>query len=548
MPSGTLGVSLTGLYVAQAGIRTTQHNIANVNTVGYRRQEAVQTTQAPQYAGGGFLGTGAALETVRRAFDRFLDNEVLLNQGQLARHEVYATYATEVDRLLGDEDSGLGTGLDRFFAGVDEVVNDPASVVARQSLLSAGQGLAARFRAVDGRLRDMQQATDDEIRTLVDQINTYARQLTQINAAIARLESVGGDQANDLRDQRDLLVAEINKLVNVNVVEQSDGSFNLFIGSGQTLVLGETAFQMVTVADPSDGEHILPAIRLSPANNLVLNGDLFSGGRLDGLLDLREQVIQPALDDVNQLAVSLASAINTVHRAGFDQAGNTGVNFFTDPVTAAAGNTGTGVLGLTHLGVHQAVFSQYTLTNNGANYTLTRAADGATRTGTLAQVVDLDADGSNDVGFTIGVSGAPAAGDSWTLDLRDYARRMTVVPTAGSGIAAASAANQPGNNVQALAMAALGTTPMMNNGTDHLNGFFSGVVGRTAVLASDADLSVTSYTALVEQSQIAQQSVSGVNLDEEAANLIRYQQAYQAAARAIQIASSLFDEILAAVR
>jgi flagellar hook-associated protein 1 FlgK len=548
MASGTLGISLTGLYAAQAGIRTTEHNIANVNTTGYRRQAVEQAANLPQYTGGTFLGRGVEMTTVRQAYDRFLDNEVLLNQGQLARHEVYATYAGQVDRLLSDEGSGIATGMDRFFAAVDEVVNDPASVVARQGMLSAGQGLAARFNALDNHLRELQSAGDAEVRTLVDTINDFARQLTRLNAAVARLENATSSPANDLRDQRDQVVAQLNKLVNVSVVEQADGNFNLFIGSGQTLVLGETAFSLSAIADPGDPERTVAALNLGGGSQVVLDENLITGGRLGGLMNLRADILQPALDDLNQLAVSLAGAVNAVHRAGFDQAGNTGVNFFSDPLTAAAGNTGTGVPALTHLGVHQDIPSQYTLTNNGANYTLTRQSDGASRTGTLAQVVDLDSDGNNDVGFSIAVAGAPAAGDSWTLDLRNYARAMSVVPTSGAGIAAASAANQPGNNVQALALADLRGAALMNSGSEQFSGFQAAAVSRNAILASEADLSVTTYTALSEQAVAAQQNVSGVNLDEEAANLIRYQQAYQAAARAIQIASSLFDEILSIVR
>ena len=231
MTVAALGISLSGLYAAQAGIRTTEHNIANVNTDGYRRQSLVQSATAPMYSGGGYLGNGVTLDTVRSLYDRFLDSEVLLNQSQLARHEVVAGYASQVDSLLADEGSGLGTGLDKFFASLEELVNDPASAVARQSVLSAGQSLASRFNSTDTRLREVLRATDDEVRTLVDEINTYAQQLTRLNAAIARLEGVTSDTANDLRDQRDSAVAGLNKLVNVNVVEQGDGSFGASRGS-----------------------------------------------------------------------------------------------------------------------------------------------------------------------------------------------------------------------------------------------------------------------------------------------------------------------------
>jgi len=389
MAGGILGIALTGLNAAQAGIRTTEHNIANVNTAGYRRQEVNYAALQPMFSGAGYFGSGVGLEAVRSQYSQFLDNEVLLSETQQAKYETYSAAAGQVDKLLGDSSSGLSTAMDNFFSAVNELANDPTSNAARQVMLSAGENLAGRIRALDGKLRDYITAGNGEIAAVTTQANVYAGRIATLNNDIARAEAAnGGTPANDLRDQRQQLISELNKLVNVSLVQQPDGSTNVFVGSGQPLVVGNSAYTLSTTTDPNNTQLQVPTIDVG-GTTLTLDSDLITGGKLGGLLSLREEVILPAFDDLNRIAVAMGTEVNRVHRGGLDYNLAAGGAFFTDPIAGAAGNTGT--LRLTLGNDLQLVRSDYTLTYNGANYTLTRLSDGAvTGPGAVATVQDQE--------------------------------------------------------------------------------------------------------------------------------------------------------------
>jgi flagellar hook-associated protein 1 FlgK len=467
MATGILGISLSGLTAAQASIRTTQNNIANVNTEGYHRQETLQSNATPNLLGNAFYGNGVDVDGVSRSYDRFLENELMLSQTQLSRYDVYSGYAAQVDRLMGDPYTGLSSSFSSFFAAVNEVANDPTSVSARQTMLSAGNTLAGRVNSMDASLEGMQRSVDQQMKAIAGQVTTYAQQVAELSDQISALEGATGQVANDLRDRREQITSEINKLINVTSFTQDDGTYSLYIGSGQPLVVGNRANVLTTMDDPANPGRQIPALQIN-SGVTPLGSDLITGGQLGGLLSFREDVLNPAQTGLAELVWEFATAFNDIHDDGYDLLGVTGVDFFADPST----------------------------------YTADRVA---------------------------------------------YLGAMRVVITDASEIAAA-ATDAPGDNANALALAALQTAPqaIFNNAT--FQGEYNRQVSAVASQANAADANQKTYEILTRQAYDAQQSVSGVNLDEEAANLIRFQQAYQAAAKAMQIASSLFDEILAIAR
>ena len=540
MASGIFGIAVTGLNAAQAGITTTQHNIANVNTAGYRRQEVGYSANPAQYTGSAYFGAGVGIDTVRSLYSQFQDNEVLQSQAQLSRFEAYANQATQIDKMLGDAGTGLSSALDNYFAAVNEVANDPTSNAARQNLLSAGSNLAGRINLLDGKLRDMRASSNADIVAITGQVNTLSSQIASLNSSIARNEAVNGQPANDLRDKRDQLVANLNKLVNVSQLQQSDGTLNLYVGSGQPLVVGINAYTMTTVVDPTNSSLRQPALDLG-GSTITLSANLIPGGRLGGVLAQREQILLPAMDDLNRISMTLASSVNALHRSGLDYNLNAGTDFFTNPVVPQGATAGELNLTVTNDLLLDRVGYQIDATAGG--YDVTVLSTGVTTS--FANLAALNAGG---LGFTLAAgTPAPAVGESWVIG--DYARQMRMALTATSQIAAAGAtATGPGDNSNMLALAGLRGSALLNNGTVSFSQAYDQTISRTASLAADADLSRSAYTSLVEQATASQQQMSGVNLDEEAVNLIRFQQAYQASARAIQIASSLFDELIGIVR
>lgn len=546
MASGILGIGVTGLNAAQAGIRTTEHNISNVNTAGYRRQEIDFSALRPTYASNaGWIGNGVTMESVRQRYSQFLDNEVLLDQSRLSRYETYSAYANQVDTLLGTNDSSLMGPLNAFFDAASEVANDPVSGSARQVLLSAGKSLACRINLQEQSLRQLRDDSNLAVENLATRINNFAGKIATVNESIARIEAGSDQLANDLRDQRDHLVGELNKLVNTTTIRENDGGYNIFIGGGQALVLGNRSYALTAVSDPNDSDLKVPAVNFG-GSTLRLDTSLLTGGELGGLLAQREEVLSPAISNLNRIAIAIGAEVNRVHRAGLQlDAATAGGDFFSGVVD----QTGTAITNNSRIDLaftgNTLANDNYSVTFNGTNFDVV-SSSGVSIASTNAGVEVTDANGKK-LGFSISANLASlTTGDTWDLNFKNYARGMSMQLSSGDQIAAASAsaANPgPGDNSNALVLAALRVdSTALNNGT--LATAYNGLVGSVAAHASEAELSRGAYETLTQQARDAQQAVSGVNLDEEAVNLIRFQQAYQAAARAISVANTLFDEVL----
>ncbi|MCX7673797.1 MAG: flagellar hook-associated protein FlgK [Thiobacillaceae bacterium] len=552
MASGILGVGVTALNAAQAALRTTQHNIANANTPGYHRQWVEYAANPPNFSGAGFFGQGVSVTAVTRAYSRFLEDELMRSEAGLARHEVYARYATRIDRILGDAASGMHTAMQRFFASVQEVANAPTSHAAREVMLASGRGLASRFSQLATSLAAMQQAANDELSALASEANALVRQIADLNDRIAVYETTTGRQPNDLLDQRDQHTAELNKLVGVTVVRGADGRQDLYLGGALPLLIGNRPYALSATADPLDPRHRILALDTG-STVIALGREHLADSKAGGLLAVREDMLLPAQRELGHLAIALADHFNALHEGGYGLDTSTGNAFFSPANTllrqplAHEGNSGTAAVSVSLSAPgssSQLTASDYLLTfNGGTSYTLTRLSDGASFSVTHGTPATID-------GFNLLTSGTPAVGDRWLIRVgTEAAGKIEAVLTDARKIAAASSAvGLPGDNSNALAMAALQTSPVLENGTMSLANHYARLVTRMASLAREADHSVQAYSTLQRQALEAQQAFSGVNLDEEAANLMRFQQAYQAAARALQVANTLFEELLAITR
>jgi flagellar hook-associated protein 1 FlgK len=290
MATGLLAIALSGLNAAQAGITTAQHNISNINTAGFRRQEVGFKAQTLNHQGSNSFGvttgasSGVGVGSVRSLYSQFQDSQVLLSQAQLSRNETYATHASQLDNLLGDANSGLSTAMDAFFSAAQTVASDPTSNAARQSMLSSGRNFVSRINTLDTAFKSIQSDSNREVDAAVSQINSYTRQIADLNGSVAVAEASTGQSANDLRDQRDQLISELNKLINVTPVQQSDGAFNLFVGSGQQLVVGSSVTPLVSGADASNPGFRVPVLSLPGGATVALDASILTGGELGGLL------------------------------------------------------------------------------------------------------------------------------------------------------------------------------------------------------------------------------------------------------------------------
>lgn len=550
MGMSVLGVSLSSLNATMAGIRTTQHNIANASTAGYHRQDVRLNSASAQYQGGNWLGAGVEVENVVRMYNRFLDNEVRSYEGQVAGSEVYAQYAGQIDSLLGDADSNLNTAMQKFFAGVSEVANNPTSLAAREQMLTQGRNLAGRMQLLGGSLENLNSQVNGELDAAVAKVNDLTRRIADLNGAVGAAGSQS-QAPNDLLDQREMLVNELNTLVNVSQIQQSDGSIAVFMSNGQSLVVGNSVQKLQSVEDPADPSRRTLTLVNASGGSSAMDVAGITDGRVGGLIAFRDDVLLPSMKELGRIALALTDQVNSQHAQGYDLAGVVGGNFFgpadamlRPPIANAANVGSTPTFGLTLDDPANLTTSDYQLTYDGANYSLVRSSDNVT-VGSAAHGGSIVADGLN---LSLGGS-APTAGDSWLLRPTVFAAGdMTMALTSASQIAAASGSlgvsNGVGDNSNARALAALQSAPMLAGGTATYASNYNQTMTRNAILAGSAEADVATYTQLSDVARASQQSVSGVNLDEEAAKLIQYQQAYQAAARAMQISSSLFDDIL----
>ncbi|MFN0314228.1 MAG: flagellar hook-associated protein FlgK [Burkholderiales bacterium] len=648
MATGILGIAVSGLNAAQAGLAVTSHNIANASTDGFHRQTAIQATQFSQPTGSGFFGRGVVVDTVLRSYSQFLDGAVLTAQTQQSYLDTYGAQISQLDNMLADPNSGLSPSLQSFFSAVQDVATNPSSVPSRQQMISAAQTMVARFQTFDSRFEEIRKGINSQLVSVVGSINAYTRELAEVNDQITRQQTDPSQPPNDLLDQRDALIAKINGLVKTTTITQSDGSVNVFIGNGQSLVVGAQNFTLSAQPMPEDPEN-LGVYYQSGATSVRIPERLLQGGTVSALLDFRAQ-LNSVQNQVGRVATVLAYTFNDQHHLGQDLAGNLGGDFFAEPsakIVANQTNTGTGVLSVAYANVGALTTSDYRLSLSGATYTLTRLADNTQTTfATFPQTIDgmtislasgtvSNGDdfliqptrvGARDIGVALsdttliaaaapvrtstslsnsgsatispgvvtntanpafatagaltppilirfttpttysvfnntnpaapvllegGITYNPAASNAVfpTPGALDYGYRISLSGAAATGDSFTVNYNSGGvaDNRNALLLAALQTANTVANGTTSYQGAYSQMVSDVGNKANEVQIQSKGQDALVRQTISAQQSLSGVNLDEEAANLLRFQQAYQASSKVIAISGRLFDDILAAI-
>lgn len=631
MNSSILGIGVTALNVAQAGLAAASHNISNAATPGYSRQSIVQTTAQPQYTGAGYFGQGANVETVRRSYNGFLVTQLREVGTQAAHLDTLRDNLSNIDNLLSDPATGLTPALNEFFASVNVLANHPGDTPSRQQLLSSAQVLAGRYRGLADSLASLREQANDGVSVAVSEINSKAASIADLNDRIRAMQSPG-NAPNDLLDQRELQLRDLGAQMRINVVAVADGTLNVFMSNGQGLVMGTQSFAIAAQADAANALNMTVGINTGAGFRALRESDL-SGGVLGGLLAFRNGVLDGAENALGRSAAALAAGFNAQHMAGQDRNGALGAAFFSTgvgpQVLANTGNTGTAQLGASISNANALKASDYRVQYDGANYTVTRLSDSNAQVfASLPQTVD-------GLGVSL-AAGAPAAGDSFIVQaVRGAARNLTTLLTDTAAVAAAlpmrgaaavanvstatfavSAVTPPpgvnltqpvtitftapgifsvagtgtgnpaglaftagmtlgfngwsasfdgtpaagdvftvipnsggsGDNGNLLALARLGQAKLLDGGTASVQDVYAQMVTGIGVAAHGAIAEARAQTAVAVQAEAAQQAVSGVNLDEEAAALLKYQQAYQAAAKVIATANTLFNEILLIMR
>ena len=417
-----LSIGVTGLRANQAALSTTGHNISNVNTSGFSRQSTMQSTNFPQYSGAGFIGSGTTLTDVRRSYSEFLTTQLRGSTALSSDVEAYRSQISQLDSLLSATTTSVTGALQSFFSGMQTSAEDPANIPARQLVLSQAEGVANRFNTLYDRLLEQNAFANSQMKTVTDQVNQLAVSIGSLNEAIVGA-AASGQVPNDLLDARDEALRKLSSYVGNNVVVQDNQSVNVFIGSGQPLVIGSTANRLEI--SYSTGDPNRNAVQFVAGGTPQDVTSLLSNGELGGLIRYRDEVLDPTLNTLGRLAITFSDQVNQQLGQGLDLKGNVGTALFAElnsaqqmelRVNAFADNRTqvSGSLKITNASVLAA--SDYRLEFDGAQYTARRVSDGAniSVTNTNGTLSFADAQG-RDQGFTVEISGSPLAGDKLLL-------------------------------------------------------------------------------------------------------------------------------------
>jgi flagellar hook-associated protein 1 FlgK len=620
-----LNIGLSALLAQQRALTTTSNNIANASTPGYSRQRVELTERTSERLGPSYVGTGVDIANTRRIADEILADQLRTASGGFHRADAFVSLAESLDDLLAGTETGLSATLQAFANALQDVANDPSSIASRQALLSEARSLVGRFEAMDQRLTELAGEVRTRMTSAADRITSLGNDLAEVNRQMIAAGTASGRPAPpDLLDQRDRLLEELAKLVQVETTEQRDGTTSVFVGTGQVLVIGGTAAQVVVT--PGNADPLQPQIVLRGIGPDVNVTQFLTGGELGGVVDFNREMLAPARSELGRIAVGLVSTVNAVHRNGMDAEGQLGGDFFAIGAPqsfAGAANTGSGSLAVTVTGVAALEPTNYRLTYDGSAYVLQRVDSSAvvpmTGAGTVGSPFLAD-------GLSIVVSGTPGTGDQFYLKpLEHVAGTVSLLVTRPADIAAAaptrtsaaltntgSATISAGQivNVANPSLLATSTIAFVNattytingagsfaytpgadidiNGTrvqisgtpaagdefviqsnvggtgdnrnvqalvdrfyqsifngevslqDATAGLITNVGSRTAEVTNQRDV----QELVLQQNHDRLESVRGVNLDEEAADMLKFEQLYQAAARMMQVSDELFKTLL----
>ena len=667
---GLLNIGQSSLSVAQQALDVVGHNVANVNTPGYSRQEAVLTEQSPVDGSPGQVGTGVQVTQIRRIVDSFINQQLTSSNSALGQLNISNDQLSQIQNLFGDSNNqGIGTQLTDFFSSLQDVASSPSDVTPRSVLLAKAGFLTSGFNQVADELSARRSSVNDQVKQTVTEINDLTKQVADLNSQIVSVEMTG-QNANDLRDQRDQAINDLSQRVGITVLDGGNGAVSVYVGRGQAVVENNLSHNLVAVQSLDNGGMV--NVQYDMGNNKSSDiSSLISGGQLRGLLNIRDTVIPGLQNSFDKLSASLVNEVNQIHRQGYGLDGSTGLDFFS-PLTvtthdnttnsgsatlASGAITANSLLTLQDYEIKFSTPTNYSIVNTttGAtikgNYTgtvvpaptvdtpvnittgmndtlaitvdgtasgtitLTGAASpgqsytsGATLAAELQNKINADATlsaagksvaatydtttnrftiTSNSstatsainvtggtaqatLGFSTGtstaasgtysapqtftvdgiqvtLSGTAAANDVFSFNsYSDMAKSISMSLTNASQVAASSTrAGVPGNNDNVMALVALQTKAVSTLGSTTFSDTYRTAATGVGTAAQSAAGNLSAQTIMNEQLNSVRAQSSGVSIDEEMVNVLKYQRAYEAASRLIVATDEMLQTLMA---
>ena len=641
-----LNVGARALQANQIALQTTGHNIANANTVGYSRQNAVQQTVQGQLTNSGYIGQGVDVQTILRNHNDLLTRQAASASAVQASDTVRSERLRQLQDVFGGGATGLGAAINDMMNAFSAVVNAPTDLTARTVALTRVDETAKRMRGAAEQINDIQSAVTSQLQGNVTVVNSLATRIAALNAQIAQTRG-NGQSPNDMLDQRDQLITDLNRYVQTTQVAADDGSIGLFVAGSQPLVLGGTAAQL-SVGDapefPGSGQLQLFFNRPGAAP-IALNEGMLGGGEIAGLLRFNNGDLTEGRNLLGRMALAIGSALNDQQTKGLTLDKVEGKPLFSTPTSVPGLTSGSGVGEIAFAPSSKITPSQFAASDyevqfgSGTSGQVVRLSDGkATAFSDWANLPTVQIDGltfnittpgaagermlfkpfgaaANDMQalvysprdlaaanavnaamgtgnagslqlgslkvtgnpmtppplttgvtltfdnppttFTVSNSTNPATGtvlpytsgkpisiDGWEITLKGTPKSTDTV-TVGNAKDPQYGDIYQRDAGNASALMALRDVKMFDNAT--LSDGYASAMAQVGTRTQSATFAAQLSTTIANNLERDRAAVSGVNLDEEAARLIQYQQAYQASAKMLSIAQSIFDNLIQAV-
>ncbi len=580
--------AITALRSNTTALSVVSNNIANINTPGYSRQTVSLTANQTQTFGGEQIGRGVNVTDIARSYSNFADLRVRSAvQSQGFQNAVFRN-VRQIESVFNELDSGgLAEAMTHFFDGFDEIANDPQSINARQNVLNQARTMVNSFHSLSQHLVDDRELIDGDVQDIVTKINTLSSEIhdltIRINAALG--------EPNSLKDQRIQKVKELAQYIDVNCVETSDNDFQVYVAQGILLVSGIQQSTLSTQVDDTNSglRNVLLSVGAGTGTDITSR---INGGELQGLINVRDDIIPEYQERLDHLAYKLATEVNKLHAVGYDLDGDTSNDFFTDLSVSATGTDlatelrrtdGTtlgieagdtisigGNVGATALAATISVTSSTTLADIASSLqvalraagnnteTVTVLSDGSLRvTSGAAAITSLALSISGNTTFNTAytfstpIAGGGGTGDSADVSVEGDESAASIalssdVDGSPRNIAAASTSGTvPGGNANALLLAALKAGNVtFRTGSDTLQKYYGNLLAQIGADSAGYQSQSDFADSVVRQAEVERERISGVAIEEEQLDLVKYQAAFQAASRLVGVAADLLQSLI----
>ncbi|MEN2994863.1 MAG: flagellar hook-associated protein FlgK [Thermodesulfovibrio sp.] len=546
-------IGKTGVLTYQRALEVVSHNIANASTEGYSRQDVIfQNMPSTTASIVGISGRGVKIVDIRRMYDSFIELQLKTESSNLAYWDVVYNGMLRLEHIFNEaSDIALSNSINDFFNAWQELSQNPSGTAERALLIDKANYLAERLNLSYKSLIDERQEIYNDTRNLVDQINKYINQINELNEKIAAAPG-----SLDAKDQRENIVKRLNEIVQITYFEDNAGRYSILLG-GMPLVDGGRVYHLNVGLDMNQNMRFT----IETVSGTIDVTNLIHGGKLKAEIDLRDSTIPQYMNKLNMLVFDLTEAINAQHRKGYGLDGSTGNNFFTQlydlnilspPISPYSDI----IFKINNINAN--TYDKYQIQFDGTAVPPTWTVTYKTTSSSVENLeINSWSDATdryyklkfNDIEITIK---NPDNNLNFTFQIKQHSALLFNVTVTDIQKIAAAKTNPTGpnsgvmDNENARAIYSLINSRIIGNATPI--DFYREIVAEVGVYSLRAKTQKSFQQALVEEMEKRRQSLSGVSLDEEAVNLIKYQKMYEASARLIRVANEILTTLFDMVR